>query len=118
MTSKELTKNRSDCAVEKAHERVASPRVNVIEKEDGYCIEAEMPGVSEKDVEVELKHRRLWLAGSRDAGKCNIRYERAFHLPDGIDGDKVEAKMAHGILHLVIPRSEATRPRTIKVKAG
>ena len=117
MTTKELT-DSCKCDVQKPYARTATPRVNVIERADGYHIEAEMPGVSEKDVEVELKSRHLRFAGKRDGEKYTIRYERAFRLPDGIDGDKVEAKMANGILHLVIPRSEATRPRTIQVKAG
>ena len=117
MTTKELSKP-TGCAVEKQCTRTVAPKVNAIEKADSYLIEAEMPGVSEKNVDVELKSRHLRLTGTREGEHCTTQYQRALRLPEGIDAGKVEAKMANGILYLTIPKSEATRPRTIKVKAG
>ena len=117
MTTRELA-NNCECTVGKTSTRTVTPRVNAIEKADAYHLEAEMPGVSEKEVEVELKSRYLRIAGNRDGEEQTTRFQRALRLPEGIDGAKVEAKMANGILYLTIPKSEAVRPRTIKVKAG
>ena len=107
-----------------------SPRVDVCEDEAGYRITAELPGLEEKDLEVSLDGDVLTLSGEkrdtrerehegyRHLETTSGRFERRFRLPAEVDPDKVSAKLEHGVLTVTVPKSEAARPRTIRVTAS
>jgi HSP20 family protein len=114
-------------AVERnAREGFVSPAVNIIENEDGYVLEAEMPGVSKEGLEITLEGTELTLIGHRNAptpsGDVLFResgdssYRRAFELDPAIDTARVSAKMEQGILTLTLPKSEKAKPCRITVE--
>jgi len=107
------------------------PAVDVREKDGHYLIEAELPGVSEKDLKLELKDGLLTLSSEKKEenkeekdGKW-IRKERresyfsrSFELPEDADGEKIEAKFKDGLLTVELPKKAESTPRLVPVKAA
>ncbi len=102
-----------------------SPEVNIFETNDGYVLEAEMPGVNKDGLEITLEGNELTIVGHRQneqaAGQPLFRertladYRRVFELDPAIDTTKVSAKMDQGVLTLTLPKSERVKPRKITV---
>ena len=99
--------------------------------EDGsYVIQLALPGVDPKNVSVTLIDNILTVKGERKtdhdtAGKEYFvrevaygTFQRDFALPEGVDAAKVEAKYAHGMLEVSVPKPHAATPRTIEIKAA
>lgn len=109
-----------------------SPVVDVSEKDGRYVIEAELPGVSEKDLKVELKDGLLSLTtekkeekGDKDETGKWIRRERresyfsrSFELPEDADGEKIEARFKDGLLTIDLPKKPEASPRLVPVRAA
>jgi HSP20 family protein len=107
------------------------PRVDVSCDAERVRVEAELPGIEEKDVKVVLDRGTLQITGERseakeDKGRNWTRRERTFGafervlpLPDDVVADKAEARFTKGVLTVEIPRrvDEKNRPRAIPVKA-
>ncbi|MEA3387885.1 Hsp20/alpha crystallin family protein [Sphingobium naphthae] len=102
------------------------PSLEVKESEDQVTITAELPGLSEKDVELTVHDGVLTLRGEKksehqdkDRGwseRYYGRFERSIALPDGADEAKCEADFRDGVLSVRMPRSrEASRGRTIPI---
>ena len=106
-------------------EEYLTPAVNIVETNDGYVLEAEMPGVNKEGLEVMLEDNEITLVGHRQpetaAGevlvreRCAADYRRVFELDPAIDTAKISAKMEQGILTLTLPKSERVQPRKITV---
>lgn len=104
------------------------PKVNVIEKDGAYHLEAETPGLTDKDVSVEFHAGVLTLKGHREKDKetkkdeYSIRefskqsFERSFRLSNHIDSEKVTARMDQGILKVTLPKKEQVKPKKIEIK--
>lgn len=107
----------------------AFPALNVWEDGDQVCVEAELPGLNLKDLEIYVTGgNQLTLKGER---KPNVpekglwhRQERAFGafnrsltLPFPVDPDKVDARLENGVLCVQLTKHESARPRKIPVKA-
>jgi HSP20 family protein len=102
-----------------------SPEVNIFETNDGYVLEAEMPGVNRQGLEISLEGNELTIRGHRADGNVNgdtlfrecrkADYLRVFELDPAIDTAKISAKMDQGVLTLTLPKSEKVKPRTIPV---
>jgi len=102
-----------------------TPRVNILETESTFVIEAEMPGVANDaiDIHVEkdsltLTGRRMQQEGTRLAGRGCDGYQRVFTLGDSIDHERVEASAKNGILTVTLHKVAAKVPRKIEVKVG
>ncbi|HMY67344.1 MAG TPA: Hsp20/alpha crystallin family protein [Leptospiraceae bacterium] len=107
-----------------------SPRINIAENEKEIRIEAELPGIDEKDLSVEIKGRTLSIHGERKAKKEEKKenyhivessygsFYRSVELPEEADLDKVEAKSKDGITTIIIPKLEnsKTARKVIQVK--
>ena len=105
-----------------------TPTSDVLETKDEIVIKAELPGLNEKDVDVELENNVLTLKGERNAEKETEekgyrRIERAygtflrtFTLPPNVDAAKIFANFTNGLLEVHIPKKEGAKPRTIKVE--
>jgi HSP20 family protein len=103
------------------------PAVNVWEDEQNVYAEADLPGMDMKKLEVlVVEGNVLTIQGERAVeppqGAVWHRQERGFGqfmrqitLPAMIDVDKVEAKYENGVLFLTLPKSEAAKPKKIKV---
>jgi HSP20 family protein len=107
--------------------RTVQPLVDVYENQNEILLQVEMPGVTREDIRVDLDNGRLALTGTRRAaGNRNplytefgaVEYHRTFSVPQTIDGNKVQAELKDGILHLHLPKSEAFKPRTIEIRAA
>jgi HSP20 family molecular chaperone IbpA len=107
--------------------RSLQPRVDVYENRDEILLLVEMPGVTRDDLKVDLDNGRLVLTGKRPASENRnllyaefgtVDYQRTFSVPQTIDGNKVQAELKDGILHLHLPKSEAFKPRTIEIRAA
>jgi HSP20 family protein len=107
-----------------------TPQFDVKETPDSYVILADLPGMQEADIDISLSGNRLLVSGRRedeaeDEGESYFTYERSygafsrsFTLPEGIDSDKAEAVLRHGVLTLTLPKIHEVKPRKIAVKKG
>ena len=108
------------------------PTADVVEGEKDYKITAELPGMSEKDIEIALAGDVLTLKGEKKEEheeKGQNRYvserrygsfQRSFALPEDADPEKIEAAFKNGVLTVTLPkRPEAqAKQRKIEVKAA
>jgi len=104
-----------------------SLQVDVYEQDNAIVIEAEMPGVTKEDIRLDVKGRRLTLAGERKRetetkDEHSFRrerhfgtFERSFNLPFEIDPEKVEATLSDGVLRLKIEKPAEQQRRQITI---
>lgn len=102
-----------------------APEVNIYETQDGYELEAEMPGVNKSGLEITLENNEITITGHRNVehteGELLLRespdadYRRVFELDPAIDTSKIVARMDQGILRMTLPKSERVKPRKITV---
>lgn len=117
----------------KPEQPATRPRVDVFENAHEYLVVADVPGVAKDGVDVRFESGELRIEARRAASKttdatqqANVLgeeyrigdYRRAFAMPDGIDAEKIEAELAHGVLRVHLPKSAAKRPRRIDVRAS
>lgn len=105
-----------------------SPAFEVKETSEAFVLKADLPGVAEADLDINVHNSVLTVSGTRQAeerreGESYALYERqfgsfsrSFSLPDMADGDRIEAKLDHGVLTLQIAKKAAARPRKIALK--
>jgi HSP20 family protein len=101
--------------------------MDLVEAEDHFVLKADLPGLSEGDVNIEVQDGTLTISGERHAESEQqergwYRIERAFGsfnrsltLPDGVDPDRIEASFAYGVLEVRIPKPEERKPRRIEI---
>jgi HSP20 family protein len=106
------------------------PLTNAFEDKDNYYVRAELPGIKADELDISVTADSLSIAGERKIGteKENVRYHRrereagkfsrVISLPSRIDPEKADARSANGVLTVVLPKAEATKPKQIGVKAS
>jgi HSP20 family protein len=106
------------------------PEVNIAETEAGYEFSIDVPGIKPEDVKVEYHDGRLTISGERkeekeEKGKAFHRtettygsFQRSFALPGVVDDAKITAQTAHGVLKVMLPKSQKVKPRVIQVTGG
>jgi len=106
------------------------PAMDLIETGDHYVLRADLPGLSDEDVNVQLEDNVLTISGERKAEHESqqegyYRLERAFGgfarsltLPEGIDPDGVQAHFDRGVLEIRIPKPEQKKPRQVQISLG
>ena len=108
-----------------------APRVDLSETDAAYAIDAELPGMDAKEVEILLEGDRLTLKGEKntefEAGDPNRghylrershgNFRRAFRLPDNVDRDAIEAGFDKGVLTITLPKL-AEQTSKVEIKAG
>lgn len=108
------------------------PAIDVREDDKRYVIEAELPGLSENDIKLELKDGVLSLSTSakeekkeEDENRKWLRrerrefsFERSFELPEDADGEKIDARFKDGLLVVELPKRPETAPRVVPVKVA
>ena len=107
-------------------EEMGSPSFDVVETENGFELEAELPGIRPEEVKIELTGNTLSIQAeaSREEGdeRRRSRERRSFYrsitLPQSIDASKIQARLEHGVLTLALPRSEQAKPRSIQVTSA
>ncbi len=112
---------------------LTAPRVDVRETNEAYVMDMDLPGITEKDVEINLKDRVLSISSVKEAEKEEKKdegtqylirerrsayFSRRFTLPEDIDAEKVEANFKNGVLTVTIPRKPESQPRQILIKTA
>jgi HSP20 family protein len=103
------------------------PAMDLVETEDHFVLKADLPGVAEGDVRIEVESNVLTIAGERRA-ETEARHEgyyrieratgafaRSLTLPEGVDTDAVTASFADGVLEVRIPKPAETKPRRVQI---
>lgn len=94
------------------------------EDDNHIYLEVDAPGMTENDIEVSVHNGEMIIQGER---KCERkqggydtrtygRFEQRITLPSAVDADKVEARLANGVLSLTLPKSEEAKPRRVPLK--
>jgi HSP20 family protein len=106
------------------------PAMDLIETADHFVLRADLPGMSEEDVNIEVEDRVLTVSGERKAENTESkdgyhRVERAFGafsrsltLPEGVNPEAVSASFDRGVLEVEIPKPEQRKPRKISIGVG
>ena len=111
---------------------VVWPSVDVEQTKDGYKVTAELPGIEQKDIEINLRDDLLTITGEKKeertdgegqrawAERAYGRFERTLRLPSEVDPAKAQAKFKNGVLAIELPRSAKAQDQTrrIEVKGG
>lgn len=116
-----------------------SPAVDVIENENSYIIEVEVPGYSQEEIDVQVEDNVLTVSASpaveqpdqeqseekeKAEGtylireRSRSRFSRSFSLPKDVDVEQIEGSYKNGILRLELAKAAESKPRSIKVNAA
>ena len=118
-------------AAEDEHVAQLKPRVDVREAEGDYTVTAELPGLDEKELKVELNDGYLTIEGEKkaerddDSGDFHVvertfgTFKRTFQVPKDVNVDGIDAAFKNGVLTVVLPKKEEAKKtvKTISVKA-
>lgn len=91
-----------------------APRCDVYESKDEVLVLADVPGVTQESLRIDVDEERIRIEGKREA----YDFRRSFLMPDGIDRDKIAAELKNGVLWLRLPKAAAIKPRRIDVRAS
>ena len=104
------------------------PAMDVVEEGDSFVLRADLPGIAEDDLTIELQDNQLTIAGERrfeprpqhDGGYVRLEraygsFQRTLSLPEGVDADAIEAEFEHGVLELRIPKPAAPTARRVQI---
>ena len=106
------------------------PAMDLVEADDHFLLKADLPGLGEEDVAIEIRDNTLTISGerkseheSRERGWYRVeratgRFSRSLSLPDGVDPDAVAAEFDRGVLTVHIPKPEQRKPRRIQINAS
>jgi len=105
------------------------PRANLYDTDTAYVIQAEMPGMSEKDVDLSIHQDEVCIEGERTLApptgysvhrqeRAPYKFSRTFTLPEPVDVDAATASLRDGILVVVAPKTAQAKARTIEIKAN
>jgi HSP20 family protein len=107
-----------------------APAMDLVETEDQFVLRADLPGMGEEDVNIELEDNVLTVSGERrteheDKREGFYRMERAYGsfsrsltLPKGVDPEAVTAAFDRGVLEVRVPKPEQRKPRRISITSG
>jgi len=103
------------------------PAMDLVETGDHYVLRADLPGVSDEDVNVQLEANVLTISGERKAEhetqqegyyrleRASGGFSRSLSLPEGIEPDGVQAQFDRGVLEIRIPKPEQKKPRQVQI---
>lgn len=105
-----------------------APNTDMMETDDAYVIEIDLPGIPKEDVKISFKDNRLTISGERKKEEKEeeenfMRRERyfgsflrSFTLPNTVKEDAVKAKYRDGVLTVTVKKTEESKPKTVKVE--
>jgi HSP20 family protein len=104
-----------------------TPPMDVYEEGDGLIVEAHVPGLDPEDLDINVEQGVLTISGQTRVEderterhylvreRRHGRFSRSLRLPATYDADACTASFEHGVLKLTFPKSEAARPRRIRI---
>jgi HSP20 family protein len=106
------------------------PAMDLVEEGDHFVLRADLPGVREDQVKIEVEDNVLTVSGERQSEheersegyyrleRATGAFSRSLTLPEGVDLDSVEAGFADGVLTVRIPKPEERKPRRVAINVG
>jgi HSP20 family protein len=106
------------------------PAMDLLETTDHFVLRADLPGMSEQDVNIELEDSTLTISGERKTEheesqegyyrveRASGSFQRSLTLPKGVDPEAVTASFDRGVLEVRIPKPEERKPRKISIGGG
>jgi HSP20 family protein len=106
------------------------PAMDLVETTDEFVLRADLPGLAEGDVQIELEENVLTVSGERKAdheerkeGYYRVErswgsFSRSLTLPEGVDPEAVHASFERGVLEVRIPKPEQRKPRKVAISVG
>jgi HSP20 family protein len=106
------------------------PAMDLVETDEHFVLRADLPGVDENDVKVELEDNVLTISGERrheqevkNGGYYRIErasgaFARTLTLPEGVDAEAVQASFDKGVLEVRIPKPAERKPRRVAISVG
>jgi len=106
------------------------PAMDLVETEDHFILRADLPGLTQDDVSIELEDNVLTVSGERKSEheqreegyyrveRASGTFARSLTLPDGVGPDGVEASFDHGVLEVRVLKPEERKPRKVSITVG
>jgi HSP20 family protein len=106
------------------------PAMDLVEAEDHFVLKADLPGLDEDAVSIEVQDNVLTVSGERKSeheqrqkGWYRVersfgRFSRSLTLPEGVNADAISANFDKGVLEIRIPKPEQRKPRKIEIGTG
>ena len=106
------------------------PAMDLVETDHHFVLKADLPGLSEGDVDIEVQENVLTLSGERrfehEVKKDGFyrlergagQFARSLTLPDGVDAEAIAASFDKGVLEVRIPKPEQRKPRRVEINVG
>jgi HSP20 family protein len=106
------------------------PAMDLVETQDDFVLRADLPGLSENDVKIELEDNVLTISGERKAEheerkegyyrveRASGSFSRSLTLPEGVDPASVSAHFERGVLEVRVPKPEQRKPRKVAISVG
>jgi HSP20 family protein len=106
------------------------PAMDVVETDDHFVLRADLPGMSENDVKIELEDNVLTISGERKTEheqrnegyyrveRASGSFSRSLTLPEGVDANGIQAKFESGVLEVRIPKPDQHKPRKVQISVG
>ena len=107
-----------------------TPSVDIVENDDRYVLEAELTGLTEKDVDLKVEDNLLTISSKKTEEKKeekrsyllrerkDYQFTRSFVLPKDVDREHISASFKNGLLTLDLPKLPETKPRKIDIKTN
>ncbi len=105
------------------------PATDILEKEDGFHIFMDLPGVDKNDLVIDLNDEEISIratSAQKPRGDvrfthsefCSCQYARTLTLSSVVDRGRIRAVLKNGVLDLFLPKAEEAKPRRIEIQAG
>jgi HSP20 family protein len=106
------------------------PAMDLVETGDHFVLRADLPGIAEGDVNIELEDNVLTVSGERKAEheerkegyyrveRASGRFSRSLTLPEGVNAEGIEANFDNGVLEIRVPKPEEHKPRKVAITVG
>ena len=107
-----------------------APAVDIAEDKDEFLVTADLPGLTKKDININIKDNMLTISGERQSeikdekkNYCRTErnygtFKRSFQLTDKVVSDKISATFKDGVLTVNIPKAEESKPKSIDIKVS
>jgi HSP20 family protein len=106
------------------------PAMDLVESDDDFVLRADLPGLSEKDVNIELEDNVLTISGERKGEheerkegfyrveRASGSFSRSLTLPEGVNPEGIKANFDRGVLEVRIPKPEERKPRKVEISVA
>jgi HSP20 family protein len=107
-----------------------TPAMDLVETDKAFVLKADLPGLSEEDVKIEVEDNVLTVSGERKASHEESRqgyyrversygaFSRSLTLPEGVDANSINATFDRGVLEVRVPKPEERKPRKVEISLG